>query len=199
MRSTNNYNASGNNIRRSTNPYGIYSNAIDVEDTSSSTLHYYQSLLGPNLSALLFPAPKHIHDVTSPSHLQKRLQIYSSVVFGISLLFWCWAVHNTHHLRRRAAAAAAGSDGGGGMALDLGIVSFFGSGVASLLVLRAALGGRLLANYRRRRKEANGGLKDEEDVYFGGGRGSNARSGNAGGEGHSPPSVHLRAFLLLVR
>ena len=59
-----------------------------------------------------------------PERLRKKLRLYSASVLGTSIFFWLWALYNTYHLR-------SGSGGG----FDLGVFSFFGSGVSSAFLL----------------------------------------------------------------
>lgn len=63
-------------------------------------------------------------NLTPDDHLDK-LNKFSKVIMGVSLLFWCWAVKNTVKTR-----------GGKDFQFDLGIVSFFLSGSSALYIYK---------------------------------------------------------------
>lgn len=98
-------------------------------------------------------------------------------------------MYNTQSLRRTS----------GGM--DLGIISFFGTGVSSALLLRSSLGGKWRDKEQRfgccgKKKEK----REEDDLYLGsGGGGSNRRERDANAAlSHAPPGTCLRGFALLT-
>ena len=101
--------------------------------------------------------------------LQRKLRVYAKTVLLTSLFFWLWAVYNTQHLQR---------NGGG---FDLGCLSFGGTSVSSLMLLRCANGDRLC-----RRKE-----KDDDDDENGGGIDYASK--------HSAPSSNLRTFAVATQ
>ncbi|EJK67116.1 hypothetical protein THAOC_11895 [Thalassiosira oceanica] len=100
--------------------------------------------------------------------LQRKLRVYAKTVLFTSLFFWLWAIYNTQHLRR---------NGGG---FDLGCLSFGGTSVSSLMLLRCANGDRLC-----KRKE-----KDDDGVDGG---------GIDYASKHSAPSVNLRTFAVATQ
>lgn len=118
-----------------------------------------------------------------PEKLKTMLRLYSISLLGTSTFFWVWAIYNTYHLRN-------GSGGGG---FDLGILSFFGTGVSSALLLRSALGGKCCGG--REGKDAN--KSDEVEIY-----GTNSKQDqnvDRTSSMHSPPGKHLRAFAVLTQ
>ena len=142
-------------------------------------------------------------EYNDPTELQNRLRLYSLSLLGTSTFFWLWALYNTYHLRKNSA------DGEG---FDLGIISFMGSGLSSILLLRSALGGKC---YDRKQKCVCFGKKkqkdnadnssnndDEEDVLYGISRRSKNRKRNdidvddasSSPKDHSPPGKWLRIF-----
>ncbi|KAL3802832.1 hypothetical protein HJC23_007609 [Cyclotella cryptica] len=166
-----NYNLNGNSRDRG-NPYA---NELYVRRKSSvDDLFYYQNRLGPRLSALLLS-----DDASNPDQLQRRLRILSSFLLGTSIFFWTWAVYNTHHLRK---------GNPNGLALDLGIFSFCGTALSSLLLLRLALGGSLLVCFKKGTQS-----EEEDELKF-----MNSKR-NSGEEGHAPPGSCIRIFAALVR
>lgn len=118
-----------------------------------------------------------------PEKLKSMLRIYSASLLGTSTFFWVWAIYNTYHLRN-------GSGGG----FDLGVFSFFGTGVSSALLLRSALGGKCCGG-REEKKDAN--ESDEVDIY-----GTNSKRDQSVDRTsimHSPPGKNLRAFAVLTQ
>eukprot|EP00804_Cyclotella_cryptica_P025685 CCRYP_002884-RA/>CCRYP_002884-RA protein AED:0.39 eAED:0.39 QI:189/1/1/1/0.33/0.25/4/2323/304 len=165
-----NYNLNGNSRDRG-NPYA---NELYVRRKSSvDDLFYYQNRLGPRLSALLLS-----DDASNPDQLQRRLRILSSFLLGTSIFFWTWAVYNTHHLRK---------GNPNGLALDLGIFSFCGTALSSLLLLRLALGGSLLVCFKKGTQS-----EEEDELKF-----MNSKR-NSGEEGHAPPGSCIRIFAALT-
>mmetsp|Transcript_41918 Transcript_41918/g.75541 ORF Transcript_41918/g.75541 Transcript_41918/m.75541 type:complete len:296 (-) Transcript_41918:102-989(-) len=159
---------------RSNNPYSNIFN--ENSDDSDSIPPYYLKILGPLAPILLSD------DYNDLEELQNRLRIYAVSVLGTSAFFWLWALYNSFHLR---------SSGG----FDLGVASFFGSGISSSLLLRSSLGGRC---YDRNRRCGCCGEKtekenDEVDVY---GRKSNRRDD---APSYAPPGKRLRAFAVLTQ
>lgn len=109
--------------------------------------------------------------------LQSKLRLYSASVFGTSAVFWLWAVYNTYHLR----------NGAGG--LDLGMFSFFGTGVSSALLLRSVLGRKCCYGEKNV-------IKSEEVENYG------TRRPNVNTDPalmHAPPGQCLRAFTVLTQ
>ncbi|KAL7553533.1 hypothetical protein ACHAWF_016843 [Thalassiosira exigua] len=136
------------------------------------------SLLGPIFGPLLAPDSR-----GDPDELRSRLRWHSSSLLGASTFFWIWAVHNTlGHLRFQ--------DG-----FDLGVFSFFGSGVSSALLLRSASGGTFRCfDCLRRGKKDDGDDDDEElDAY-----GIPKRPRDDLPARHAPPRRCLRLFALLT-
>lgn len=111
-----------------------------------------------------------------PETLQKKLRLYSASLLGTSAFFWLWALYNTYHLR----------NGPGGF--DLGVFSFFGSGVSSALLLRSALGGKCCCGEEK--------VDKSEDVDNYGIRRPNQTTDRA--LTHAPPGKCLRAFVALT-
>mmetsp|Transcript_3041 Transcript_3041/g.6669 ORF Transcript_3041/g.6669 Transcript_3041/m.6669 type:complete len:299 (+) Transcript_3041:96-992(+) len=142
---------------------------------------YSLKILGPLAPILLSD------DYSDPEKLQNNLRIYTVSVLGTSAFFWLWAFYNTFHLRN--------SSGG----FDLGLVSFFGSGISSVLLLRSALGGKCHDRNQRfgccGEKEVNEN-NVEVDVY--GIRKLNRRRDDATPI-HAPPGTSLRAFVAMTQ
>lgn len=95
----------------------------------SSRSKRYSSIYKSNTSENDYEPPQIIGESLvsnddDPEKLLKKLRVYSASVLGTSIFFWLWALYNTYHLR-------SGSGGG----FDLGVFSFFGSGVSSALLL----------------------------------------------------------------
>ena len=127
-----NYNLNGSNRVRG----NMYANELyERRNSSADDISYYQNRLGPRFSALLLS-----DDSSNPDQLQRRLRFFSLFLLGTSIFFWIWALYNTYHLRKGNPS---------GLALDLGIFSFFGTAISSLLLLRLALGGSLLVCFKR--------------------------------------------------
>ena len=118
-----------------------------------------------SLAYRVYP-PLRFYDV---DELQRKLRVFARTVLLTSLFFWLWAIYNTQHLQRH----------GGGF--DLGCLSFGGTSVSSLMLLRCANGNRLC-----KRKE-----KDDDDEVDGGGVDYASK--------HSVPSVHLRTFAVATQ
>lgn len=78
----------------------------------------------------------------SPKEHIRRLNIFATCIIAISIFFWVWAVINTRNM-----------DG-----VDLGIVSFFGSGVASTYVYYRT---KCANESRNRRNEASGSRRGD--------------------------------------
>lgn len=136
-------------------------------------------VLGPLAPILLS------RDRTDPEALQNRLRIYSLLIIGISTFFWCWAVLNTYHLRK---------SGG----LDLGIVSFFGSGLSAALLLRSSLGGKWYDKNQKYGCFGKRGDADDDNLYLGSSSGrKSADDGN--NNKHSPPGRSLRVFVVVTQ
>ena len=143
---------------------------------------YAQSILGQTLTPILLSEDYYNH-----IELQNRLRIYSLCILSISIFFWCWAVLNTLHLRKNS------EDGKSG--LDLGVVSFLGSALSSLLLLRCSLGGKC---YDRKqtfgcfgKKKVKGNNNDNDD--------DDDTSSNSSPRDHSPPGNWLRWFAVLTQ
>ena len=117
-----------------------------------------------------------VSDDVEPEKLQKKLRLYSASLLGTSAFFWLWALFNTYHLRN------------GPGEFDLGVFSFFGSGVSSALLLRSALGGKCC----RRKKH----MVQSEGVDNYGIRRPNQITDRA--LTHEPPGKCLRAFVALT-
>ena len=161
---------------------------------------YAIKILGPLAPKLLGPSED--NEYNDPTELQNRFRLYSLSLLGTSTFFWLWALYNTYHLRKKSA------DGEG---FDLGIISFMGSGLSSILLLRSALGGKC---YDRKRKcgcfgkkkqkdnADNSNNNEEEDVLYGISRRSKNRKRNDidvddasnSPKDHSPPGKWLRIF-----
>jgi hypothetical protein len=132
---------------------------------------------GP-LGRILIPH-EHLDD---PDALQNRLRIFSLSVLFSSIFFWCWALLNTYHLRK---------NGG----LDLGIISFFGSGLSSALLLRSSLGGKWYdSNQRFGCFGKRGDNVDDDDLYLSSSSGRNNKNIPSK---HSPPGQALRIFVVI--
>ncbi|KAL7520591.1 hypothetical protein ACHAWX_005305 [Stephanocyclus meneghinianus] len=166
-----NYNLNGSNRVRG----NLYANELyERRNSSADDISYYQNRLGPRFSALLLS-----DDSSNPDELQRRLRLFSSFLLGTSIFFWIWALYNTYHLRKGNPS---------GLALDLGIFSFFGTAVSSLLLLRLALGGSLLVCFKRETLS-----EDESELYF-----VNSKR-NSGNLGQSPPGNCIRLFAALTQ
>ena len=163
--------------RSSTNPYSdnLFNENIDDDD---GIPQLPLKILGPFAPILLSD------DHSNPEKLQDRLRLFALSVLSTSIFFWVWAMYNTYHLRN--------SSGG----FDLGVLSFFGSGISSALLLRSALGGKCYDRDRRfgcgRKKDK---YDDELDMY--GIKKTRRRDDVA--PNHSPPSTYLRAFMVLTQ
>jgi len=161
---------------------GVYDNEyFPTNDDEDEPRHV--RLLGPLAPIFLS------RDRTDPEALQNRLRIYSLCLIMTSIFFWCWAVLNTLDLRK---------SGG----IDLGIVSFFGSGLSSALLLRSSLGGKW---YDRNQKFGCCGKRgdvEDDDLYLGssssGGRNADGNN-NTASKQHSPPGRALRVFAVVTQ
>ena len=152
-------------------------NNSSSSSSSSSTLSHYQRRLGPLSTPLLTDDP------SNPDRLQKRIRIYSILLLLTSIFFWSWAMYNTRHLRRTNVKA-----------LDLGIVSFFGTALSSLCMLRMAYGGTLFFCCKRRGKIMTTNNEQNDGYYLEGHRKSSRDVVD-----HSPPGCFLQRFTLMVR
>ncbi|KAL3799401.1 hypothetical protein ACHAW5_010073 [Stephanodiscus triporus] len=148
------------NATASRNPY-----VSENPNVPDGLPHYSFKILGPLAPILLSD------DYNDPEKLQSRLRYYSVLMLGTSGFFWTWALFNTLHLRRNS----------GGF--DLGVVSFFGSGVSSSFLLRSASGGKCCD------RNQNLGCCGKKD-------GSESRDDATS---HAPPRMYLRAFVVLTQ
>ena len=146
---------------------------------------YAQTILGATLTPILLSEDYYNH-----IELQNRLRIYSLCILTTSVFFWCWAVLNTLHLRKNS------EDGKSG--LDLGVVSFLGSALSSLLLLRCSLGGICYDRKqtfgcfgkKKKVKENNSDKNDDHD---------DDTPSNSSPKDHSPPGNFLRWFAVLTQ
>ena len=190
--------------RDNSNLYNPLSRGDQDNHDSDGLPQYAIKILGPLAPKLLGPSTDgEDNEYNDPTELQNRLRLYSLSLLGTSTFFWLWALYNTYHLRKNSA------DGEG---FDLGIISFMGSGLSSILLLRSALGGKC---YDRKQKCVCFGKKkqkdnadnssnndDEEDVLYGISRRSKNRKRNdidvddasSSPKDHSPPGKWLRIF-----
>ena len=180
----NNTPGGGGGINRVYNDY--FPSSSNDEDYYDNDPRYLR-VLGP-LGVLVIPS----HDRSDPEALQNRLRIYCLGVIGTSVFFWCWALLNTfYHLRK---------NGG----LDLGIFSFFGSGLSSVLLLRSSLGGKMYDSNQRcgcfgKRQDAD---DNTDDLYLGNnssGSGRKSAENNSNNTKHSPPGYILRIFVVATQ
>jgi hypothetical protein len=170
---------------RSPHNGGVFENEYFPTNDEDEVMPRYVRVLGP-LAPILLSS-----DRTDPEALQNRLRIYSLCLIGFSTFFWCWALLNTYHLRK---------SGG----FDLGIVSFFGSGLSSALLLRSSLGGKW---YDKNQKYGccgkRGDADDEDDLYLGSNSGRKSSDGNnnnnTASKQHSPPRRALRVFVVVTQ
>jgi len=147
---------------------------------------YAQTILGTTLTPILLSEDYYNH-----IELQNRLRIYSLCILSISIFFWCWAVLNTLHLRKNS------EDGKSG--LDLGVVSFLGSALSSLLLLRCALGGKCYDRKQTcgcfgKKKKVKGNNSDKIDDDD-----DDDTPSNSSPRDHSPPGTWLRWFAVLTQ
>lgn len=176
-RSSNSYNPT---TSRNHNPYsGIFNDDDSDDDNDDISQALHLKILGPLAPILLSNEP------SNPEELQNRMRIYAVSILGTSAFFWLWALFNTYHLR---------SSGG----FDLGVVSFLGSGISSVLLLRSALGGGKCYDRNQRygccgKNDMN--ENDEVDMY--GERKSKNGRMDADPSNHAPPGTHLRYFVVL--
>jgi hypothetical protein len=143
-----------------------------------------------------------VTDYDNPDVLQHRLRIYSTFILATSLFFWIWAMLNTIHLRRNNSNAGGG--GGGMMMMDLGLISFFGTGVSASCLLRnssrsvfsaAAAAAAVLHKYCSccRRTTTNTGVISSDMVEH------NNNKTTIPHHLHTPPGKCLRTFTLLTQ
>ena len=147
---------------------------------------YAQVILGQTLTPILLSEDYYNH-----IELQNRLRIYSLCILSTSIFFWCWAVLNTLHLRKNS------EDGKSG--LDLGVVSFLGSALSSLLLLRCSLGGKCYDRKQifgcfGKKKKVKGNNNDKNDNDD-----NDGTSSNSSPRDHSPPGNFLRWFAVLTQ
>ena len=161
---------------------GVYGNNYFPNNDDDDYDNKPITVLGP-LAPIFLP-----RDRTDPEALQNRLRIYSLCLITVSTFFWCWAVLNTLDLRK---------SGG----VDLGIVSFFGSGWSSALLLKSSLGGKW---YDKNQILGCCGKRvdtDDDDLYLGssgGGRNAYGNNNNAS-KHHSAPGRMLRIFVVTTQ
>ena len=130
--------------------------------------------------------------------LQHRLRIYSTFILATSLFFWIWAMLNTIHLRRNN-SSNANTDGV--MMMDLGLISFFGTGVSASCLLRKSsrsvfsAAAAVLHKYCSccRRTTTNTGVISSDMVEH------NNNKTTIPHHLHTPPGKCLRTFTLLTQ
>ena len=167
---------------------------LDVYNDQNTTYYnndellppYAQTILGTTLTPILLSEDYYNH-----IELQNRLRIYSLCILSISIFFWCWAVLNTLHLRKNS------DDGKSG--LDLGVVSFLGSALSSLLLLRCSLGGKCYDRKQTfgcfgKKKKVKGNNSDKNDNDD-----DDTTQSNSSPRDHSPPGTWLRWFTVLTQ
>eukprot|EP00573_Skeletonema_grethae_P004407 CAMPEP_0201693772 /NCGR_PEP_ID=MMETSP0578-20130828/6246_1 /ASSEMBLY_ACC=CAM_ASM_000663 /TAXON_ID=267565 /ORGANISM="Skeletonema grethea, Strain CCMP 1804" /LENGTH=297 /DNA_ID=CAMNT_0048179347 /DNA_START=97 /DNA_END=990 /DNA_ORIENTATION=+ len=158
---------------------GVYDNEYFPTNEDEDEKPRYVRVLGP--LAPLFLS----RDLTDPEALQTRLRIYSLCLIVTSAFFWCWALLNTLDLRKT-----------GG--IDLGVVSFFGSGVSSALLLKSSLGGKWYDKNQKFGCRGKRGDIDEYDLYLGSSRNADGNN-NSASKQHSPPGRALRVFAVVTQ
>mmetsp|Transcript_19035 Transcript_19035/g.27095 ORF Transcript_19035/g.27095 Transcript_19035/m.27095 type:complete len:298 (-) Transcript_19035:94-987(-) len=158
---------------------GVYDNEYFPTNEDEDEKPRYVRVLGP--LAPLFLS----RDLTDPEALQTRLRIYSLCLIVTSAFFWCWALLNTLDLRKT-----------GG--IDLGVVSFFGSGVSSALLLKSSLGGKWYDKNQKFGCLGKRGDIDEYDLYLGSSRNADGNN-NSASKQHSPPGRALRVFAVVTQ
>ena len=157
---------------------GVYDNEYFPTNDDEDEMPRYVRVLGPLAPIFLSP------DRFDPEALQNRLRIYSLCLIVISSFFWGWALLNTFDLRK---------SGG----IDLGVVSFFGSGLSSALLLRSSLGGKWYDKNQRFGCCGKGGDVDDDDLYLGS-RNTDGNN-NTSSKQHSPPGRALRVFAVVTQ
>ena len=143
-----------------------YSSSERNSNIGDGLPRYSLKILGPLAPILLSD------DYSDPEKLQNRLRVYSVVMLVTSTFFWEWALYNSFHLHRKS----------GGF--DLGIVSFFGSGVSSSFLLRSASGGKCCDRKQRLgccgKMIGSDGIRDNATL-------------------HSPPGIFLLSFAVCTQ
>lgn len=157
----------------------VYANEYFPTNEDEDEKPRYVRVLGPLAPIFLS------HDLTDPEVLQSRLRIYSLCLIVTSAFFWCWALLNTLDLRKT-----------GG--IDLGVISFFGSGVSSALLLKSSLGGKWYDKNQNFGCCGKRGDIDEYDLYLGSSRNADGNNNNVSKQ-HSPPGRALRVFAVVTQ
>mmetsp|Transcript_9306 Transcript_9306/g.14270 ORF Transcript_9306/g.14270 Transcript_9306/m.14270 type:complete len:300 (-) Transcript_9306:780-1679(-) len=158
---------------------GVYDNEYFPSNEDEDEKPRYVRVLGPLAPIFLS------RDRTDPEALQNRLRIYSLCLIVTSAFFWFWALLNTLDLRK---------SGG----IDLGVISFFGSGVSSALLLKSSLGGKWHDKNQKFGCCGKRGDVDDYDLYLGSSRNADENNNNVSKQ-HSPPGRVLRVFAVVTQ